>query len=158
MTQFGGGEFSAFSVPLVFVNRYFVLEPGADPLVTVLSDDGAGNIVVEIYKNQPRKTDTTLVTTNPSRVVTVTEKATGKFLYKIRPGSDTSIALGTLKDAELWVRVSDRHIQAPGITVNYSSHGNKTGVVVYANGDVGVGGMIPPFIYQAMEELGRAPR
>jgi hypothetical protein len=52
MAQFGGNEFTTFSVPLVFEGRYFVLEPGNPPLLTVFSEKD-GKPVFEVLKNQP---------------------------------------------------------------------------------------------------------
>ena len=35
---FGGSEFTSFSVPLVFGGRFFVVEPGTPPLVSVVTE------------------------------------------------------------------------------------------------------------------------
>ena len=35
MAKFGGNEFTGFSVPLVFIDRYFLLEPTDPPLMSV---------------------------------------------------------------------------------------------------------------------------
>ena len=42
MVRFGGNQFNSFSVPLVFEDRYFIMEPGNPPELTVFLDvDGA---------------------------------------------------------------------------------------------------------------------
>lgn len=152
MTRFGGNEFSAFSVPLVFDGRYFILEPGDPPRVTVFLEVG-GQPVFEVIKNVPAENAVTEVSTNPTGVVTVsakgTAKGTGKFLYKIRPGSETSVAFGKLDGGEVSARITDRAIQVAGVTVeNNRFVGSMTGVVVGADGSVGIGAPIPQPVRQ----------
>jgi len=148
LARFGGNEFTGFSVPLVFEGRYFVLEPGSPSLVTVLVER-TGQPVFEVLKNQPVENAVTTAATNPTGVVTVTDKASGKFLYKIRPGSETSVAFGKLDGGETSARISDRSIQVGGITLeNNVFAGQMAGVVVQANGSVGIGAAIPALVRQ----------
>lgn len=148
MARFGGNEFTAFSVPLVFEGRYFLLEPGNPALVTVFLERG-GQPVFEVVKNRPIGNVVTDVSTNPSGVVTVGDKASGKFLYKIRPGSETSVAFGKLGGGKISARITDRFIQVGGITLeNNVFSGRMAGVVVDANGQVRIGAPIPTLVQQ----------
>ena len=128
MARFGGNEFEGdFSVPLAFEGRYFILEPGdPEPLVSVVREvDGAPEF--EVLKNEPvgdRASKTA------AGVVTV-GAASGGFLYKVRPGSETSVVFGTVSGEEIDVRISDREIRAGGITLqNNKFSGQMAGVLI----------------------------
>ncbi|WP_372523835.1 hypothetical protein [Sulfuricaulis sp.] len=151
MARFGGNEFSSFSVPLVFDGRYFVLEPGNPVLLSVFIER-EGKPIFEVLKNKGVNNPITDVASNVTGVLTVTDKMSGKFLYKVRPGSETSIAFGKLDGGEISARVSDRSIQVGGITLeNNQFHGVMAGVVVQANGAVGIGAPIPPTVLKLLK-------
>lgn len=150
MAHFGGNEFRSFSVPLVFEGRYFVLEPGDPPLLSVFTEcDGA--IVFEVLKNQPVENLVTDVSTNPTGVVTVSAKG-GGLLYKVRPGSETSIAFGRLGGGETPVRITDRSIEfgAGNKVTNRRFDGSMAGVVVHPDGRVGIGALVPPAVLRLL--------
>lgn len=143
MARFGGNEFTDFSVPLVFGNRYFLLEPGDPPLVSVI-------LLVErqpefeVIKNQPVTNRSTDVSTSGSDTVAVADRDSGRFIYKVRPDSDTSLVFGKLAGGEVRAQISDRSIRVGGITLeNNRFSGNLAGVVVDENGGVEVGAPIP---------------
>jgi hypothetical protein len=143
MAQFGGNEFTTFSVPLVFEGRYFVLEPGNPPLLTVFSEKD-GKPVFEVLKNQPVENALARVSTNPTGVVTITDKISGKFLYKIRPESEPSVVFGKLDGGEVPCRIADGSIQVGGAKVTSNVFdGQMAGVVVRFDGSIGVGAPIP---------------
>src|SRR5690348_9973760 len=98
MPRFGGNEFDGnFSVPLAFEGRYFILEPGEpDPLVTVVREVD-GSPVFEVLKNEPVGEETSKT---GAGIVTVGDRA-GGFLYKVRPGSETSVVFGTISGEEV---------------------------------------------------------
>ena len=110
MAKFGSNEFTNFSIPLAFDGRYFILEPVSPPLLSVIVEE-AGQPAFEVLKNRPAGTATSNAAVTPPGIVTVTNKTTGKFIYKVRPGSETSIAFGTLTGDELVVRITDRMVQ-----------------------------------------------
>ncbi len=148
MTRFGGNEFTDFSVPLVFEGRYFVLEPGDPPRMTVLLERDQ-QPVFEVLKNEPNENEVTDVTANQTGVVTVVAKGTGRFLYKVRPASETSVAFGKLDGGEISARISDRAIQVGGITVeNNRFIGSMAGVVVGTEGSIHIGPLIPQPIHR----------
>lgn len=152
MARFGGNEFTHFSVPLVFSGRYFILEPGNPPELTVVIIH-EGNPVFEILKNQPCENSITVCTVNPTGIVTVAEGDKGGFLYKVRPGNETSIAFGRIRDGEFEVRISDRRIQAGGIILeNNTFNGVMAGVVIRDDGSVGIGAALPSEIIEWFTE------
>lgn len=147
MARFGGNEFTGFSVPLVFEGRYFVMEPGNPPKITVFSERN-GSPVFEVLKNEPVVNDVTDVTKTAAGIITVSQKG-GPFLFKVRPDSESSIAFGTLKGEDITARITDRRIQVGGITLeNNSFVGNMAGVVVRRDGGVGIGAPIPQLVLQ----------
>jgi len=143
MTKFGGSTFINCSVPLAFKGRYFILEPGNLPLFSVVLDHN-GQAVFEIRRNKPCDNPLTDVSVSGAGIITVSEKSTGKFLYKFRPESETSIVFGKIDGGEITAKISDRKIQVGGITIeNCTFNGVGAGIVVDENGGVGIGAPIP---------------
>jgi hypothetical protein len=141
--SFGGSTFIGCSVPLAFESRYFILEPGTkdEPLVSVIRDDD-GEPVFEVFRNEPGNAPMTTSSKTPPGIVTV-GAADGSFLYKVRPGSETSVVFGTLK-GEVEAKITDKKIQVGGILIeNCTFAGVGAGVVVSADGSVGIGAPIP---------------
>jgi hypothetical protein len=144
MAKFGGNEFIDFSVPLIFEGRYFIMEPGNPPKITVVLEI-KGQPVFEVLKNESSNNPFTEVTKTPPGIVTISERESGKFLYKIRPGSETSIAFGKIDGGEISAIISDNKIQIGGIILrNNTFGGNMAGVVVRPDGSVGIAPHIPP--------------
>ena len=144
MARFGGNEFTDFSVPLVFEERYFIMEPGDPPRLTVVYEKD-GNPAFEVLKNEPSENPLTDVSKTPPGIVTVSDKKSGRFLYKIRPASESSVAFGKLDGGEISARITDRMIQVGGITLeNNKFVGAMAGVMVDTKGGVGIGAAIPP--------------
>jgi len=142
MAKFGGNEFIGFSVPLVFEGRYFIMEPGNPPNITVVREI-KGTPVFEVLKNEPSSNPYTDVTKTLPGIITISDKESG-FLYKIRPGSKTSVAFGTLDGGEISATISDKKIQVGGITLeNNIFIGNMAGVIVHRDGSVKIGASIP---------------
>ena len=142
MARFGGNEFTTFSVPLAFEGRYFILEPGDPPRVSVVREY-KGAPIFEVMRNEPENNPLSVVTRTPVGIVTVSDK-TGKFLYKVRPDSVTSVVFGRIKGPQVSVRITDRKIQVrTNCFENNLFDGAMAGVVVRANGSVGIGAPIP---------------
>jgi hypothetical protein len=143
MARFGGNEFTSFSVPLVFGDRYFVLEPGEPPLLSVFVERDE-TPAFEVLRNQPVDNPHADVLKSPAGIVTVSDRETGRFLYKIRPGSETSVAFGKLQGGEVTARISDKALSVGGITLeNNTFDGVMAGVVVRDDGGVGIGCALP---------------
>lgn len=148
MARFGGNDFIGFSVPLVFDQRYFIMESSNPPLITVVMEVD-GEPVFEVLKNNPIENPYTHTSTNPTGLVTVSVKESKKFLYKIRPGSETSVTFGKLDGGEITARITDRKIQVGGITLeNNQFQGAMAGVVVDPDGRCSIGAAIPPRVLQ----------
>lgn len=149
MARFGGNEFVGFSVPLVFEGRYFLVEPGDPPMVTVFREHN-GEPVFEILRNEPVENDETDVSATHIGIAAVAKKGGGSFLYKVRPASETSVVFGTLKGEEMTARITDRKMVVGGLTLenNQFSGGDKgmAGVVVREDGSIAIGGGIPPIV------------
>ena len=150
MARFGGNEFTTFSVPLVFKGRYFVLEPGDPPLLSVFLEVG-GQPVFEVLKNKPVVNAITEVTSSGAGVVTVSDRQSYRFLYKVRPGSETSVAFGKLDGGEISAQITDRMIQVGGMKLeNNTFAGAMAGVVVEENGSVGMGCALPQAVVRLL--------
>ena len=145
MVRLGGSEFINCSVPLAFAGRYFILEPGApDPLLSVVLEY-QGKPVFEVLKNEPVENPLSKVSKTPPGIVTVADRMTDRFLYKVRPGSETSLVFGTIRGEEISATITDRQIRVGGITVeNCVFNGVGAGIVVDESGGVGIGAPIPP--------------
>ena len=144
MVRFGGSEFVNCSVPLAFGGRYFILEPGTpDPMVSVVLEH-QGQPVFEVLKNEPVENPLSKVSKTPPGIVTVVDRKTDRFLYKVRPGSETSVVFGTIRGKEISAVVTDRQIRVGGITVeNCVFNGVGAGIVVDESGGVGIGAPMP---------------
>ena len=149
MAQFAGYEFTEFSVPLIFEGRYFILEPGNPPLITVVMEV-EGEPVFEILKNQPSANDVTDTSSNPAGIVTVSDKVSGKFLYKVRPDSETSVIFAKSDGGECPAVITDREIRLGGFVIeNNPFHGSMAGAVVDPEIGAGMlGAPIPPEVEQ----------
>lgn len=143
MTKFGGNTFINCSVPLAFKGRYFILEPGNPPSLSVVLEY-KGKPIFEIKKNKPSDNPITNVSISGAGIITVSEKVTCKFLYKFRPENETTIVFGKIDGGEISAKISDRKIQVGGVTLeNCTFNGVGAGVVVDENGGIGIGAPIP---------------
>jgi hypothetical protein len=151
--RFGGNEFINCSVPLTFTGRYFIVEPGdPEPMISVIFEH-QGKPEFEIFRNEPVENPWSKVTKTPPGIVTVVDQ-TDRFLYKVRPGSETSIVFGTVKGEETSAVITDRRIKIGSIVVeNNVFDGVGAGVVVDENGNIGIGAPIPPKLLQLIKLL-----
>jgi len=143
MTKFGGNTFINCSVPLAFKGRYFILEPGNPPSLSVVLEHN-GKPIFEIKKNKPCNNPITKLSITGVGIIAVSDKVTGRFLYKFRPENETSVVLGKIDGGETSVKISDREIHAGGITLeNCRFVGSGAGIVVDENGKISIGAPIP---------------
>jgi hypothetical protein len=150
VTRFGGNEFTAFSVPMVFGGRYFVLEPGTPPLLSVFREI-EGVAVFEVLKNQPVSNPFSEATRSGAGVVTVTDRESGRFLYKVRPESETSVTFGRLDGGEISARIADTRIEVGGVSIGNSRFdGVMAGVVVRDDGGVVIGAPLPSAVLRLL--------
>ena len=144
MARLGGNELSSFSVPLVFEGRYFVFESGNPSLLSVFLVRN-GQPIIEVLKNQGKKNPISSVLANSTGVVSVTDKPSGELLYRVHPGPEANITFGTIKGDEIAVKISDRSIEAGGVSfTNKRFNGTGAGVAIARDGSVNIGFEIPP--------------
>ena len=148
MVRFGGSEFINCSVPLAFEGRYFIIESGDPPLISVIREYN-NQPLFEVQQNKPTINPFSDVSITQAGIITVSDKATGHFMYKIRPGSETSVVFGKIDGGEILARITDRLIQVGGITIeNCAFSGVGAGIVVDSREQVGIGCPIPPVLLQ----------
>ena len=130
-----------YSVPLVYEGRVFFFEPGAPPRVsTVYKDDG--RYIFEIRRNAPADNPLTKVAAEEN-VLTVAEKGTGRFLYRVRPGAGQTLVVLEKTDGEfLSVSVTDAAIGIGEMTVAHIHSRDLAAVVINPEGDVALGGAV----------------
>ena len=144
MAKLGGNELSSFSVPLVFEGRYFLFEPGNPPLHSVFLVRN-GQPVIEVLKNEGKKNPISEVWSNSTGVITVADKPSGELLYRVHPGAEANITFGTFKGDEIAVKISDRSIEAGGVSfTNKRFNGSGAGVAIARDGSVNIDYEIPP--------------
>lgn len=139
----------------MFGSRYFIVQDGSPPLVTVVLEGEGGRKLLEVVRNQPADDNAvTTAKTNPTGIVTVSDDS--GFLYKIRPESETSVTSGRVPGGDLEARIGDtatkivRH-QPDGMTVDImtisrSEFTGLGGIRVDPDGSMGIGFPIPAWV------------
>ncbi len=139
----GETEFIVCSVPLSFEGRFFIFKPGDPPAITVVRSFGRhlifeikdGVPVINLISNVARKKDGT---------VTVSDKASGRFLYEVCPAAETLVVCGKTYGGEVAVLVSEKQIKVAGMIVdNRAFNGGGSEITVGSDGSVGVGSPMP---------------
>ena len=151
MVKFGVNGFINFFVPFAFDGRYFIFEPGnTNPLISIVIEH-EGKPVFEVFRNEPKENYLSVVTMTPPGIITVAEISSGRFLYKVHPGTETSIIFGYVKGEENSATITEHLIKVGGYHIkNNIFNGVSVGVLVDVNGDIAIGGQIPPTIIQLL--------
>ena len=143
MVRFGGNEFTSFSVPLVFGGRYFILEPSDPPMMSIFIEVD-GQPVFEVLKNVPGINPMSNVSVSGAGIITVSDKNTGRFLYKIRPGSETSVVFGKLDGGKIDALITDTMVKVGSLILkNNTFSGIMVGIRVDDNGGISIGSPLP---------------
>jgi hypothetical protein len=143
MARLDETDFNGYSVPLVFNDRYFILEPGDPPLLTVVSEKD-GQPFFEVLKNEPGQNSLSEAVMSAPGIITVSPKSGGDFLYRIHQGPETRVAFLKLDGGEITARITENSIQVEGITLrNNTFIGDMTGVSLMSDGGVSIGARIP---------------
>lgn len=152
MVRFGGNEFINCSIPLAFGGRYFILEPGNEtPMLSVVLEH-QGKPFFEIFKNEPHDNPISDVSKTPPGIVAVTDKNTKRFIYKVRPGSETSIVFGSIQSGEISVVITDKYILVNDNKFsNCVVDGCSACIVVDENGGIGFGAPLPASLLRLFE-------
>jgi hypothetical protein len=154
--RFGGNEFSNCLVPLIVKDRIVVVEPGEmNPftktpnwLISIGRGQG-GKIEWDIIRNKPVQNAKCEISTTSAGIITVADKATGRFAYKVRPGSTSSLVFGhveeggyeiTIKDVETVIKRGNVTIAT--ITKN-SFDGVQAGIVIGEDDSIAIGARVP---------------
>ena len=150
----GGSNFINCSLPLVFEDRYFIAEPGTPtPLLSVFVGI-EGNFGFEILKNEPVENLGSIATKSTPGIITVTDRKTNQFIYKIRPGSETSIVFGTVEGKELNISISDTQIKIGSNTFkSLTFNGVEAGIVINKNGGFSMGAPLPKLIRDSFSKV-----
>ena len=149
---FGGSGLIECTVPLAFQGRFFIFKAGDPPVVTVVKCIGR-QLVFEVKDNGPVGNMLTSVTRAPGGAVTVSEKSTGRFLYRLLPGRETCVVFGRADGGETAALVSDRQIRIGRVAAeNRPFLGGRCGVTVGPNGSVGEGSTVPLSLVQWLRE------
>ncbi|HQQ14559.1 MAG TPA: hypothetical protein PK764_03410 [Deltaproteobacteria bacterium] len=145
MIDVGGNKFQNVAIPLIFLDRYFLVESvNGEDLWTVFAFKD-GEPIIEILRNKPQNNPISNVVTNPSGIITVTEPSAGAFLYKVRPGSNNSSIFGSIRGNETEIRISDREIKVgTNVFQNNIILGMPVGIHVMKDGSIAMGAQFPP--------------
>ena len=144
MANVGSNQFKNVTFPLVFEDRYFMLEASPEKDVWTVLQLKDGDLIIEVLKNEPQQNPSTEVTTNPTGIITVSDKDSGKFLYKIRPESKNTSIFGSINGAETEIKITDKEIRVG--TNSFQNNmviGSSVGIMVDKNGGMGMGGGLP---------------
>jgi len=138
-----GGCLFRCPIPIIFKDRYFFVakSDGKDLFSVFILKDGKP--VFEVYENQPMNNTVTDVSKTSRGIITVSDKNTGDFLYKIRPGYKGSSIFGHIKDNKIEIYISDRELRAGGVTLLGSTVQSEVGIILYEDGSTAVGASIP---------------
>ena len=144
MANVGGNQFKNVTFPFVFEDRYFMLEASSEKDVWTVLQLKDGDLIIEVLKNEPHQNPSTEVTTNPTGIITVSDKDSGKFLYKIRPESKSTSIFGSINGEETEIKITDKEIRVG--TNSFQKNmviGLSVGIMVDKNGGIGMGGGLP---------------
>lgn len=144
MAKVGGNQFNDVTFPLVFEDRYFMLEASPEKDVWTVLQLKDGDLIIEVLQNEPHPNPSTEVTTNPTGIITVSDKDSGKFLYKIRPENKNTSIFGSINGAETEIKITDKEIRVG--TNSFQKNmviGSSVGIMVDKNGGMGMGGGLP---------------
>ena len=138
------------SVPFGFLGRYLIWEPGDIPLISVVVEH-EGNLIFEIFKNKPNRNQLTKVIRSTPGIIIVSDKTSNKFIYKIRPSSETSIVFGTLSSGYITAAVSNEVIKVDANTFTTNMYqGFGVGIIVTEDG-IGTGAPLPPHMKKLLK-------
>lgn len=145
MVEIGSNHFSC-PVPLALKGRYFLLE-SENPVILSVVFEHNGYPIVEILHNKPNDNAITEVSVTPPGIITVSDKTTGKFLYKVRPDSETSVVFGKISGGEETIKITDSKIMVGDSSFERNNIlGFMVGIMVDDDGRISVGAPVPPYL------------
>jgi hypothetical protein len=147
----GSDRFVDAVVPLILDDRFFLLqEQDGKDIWTIFTFQG-GEPVIEILYNEPKDNPQSTVRTNPTGIMTVSDPQSGKFLYRIRPGSKRSTIFAVIGSQETEIEVLDRKVR---IGTNVFKHNIIAGLPVgieVCRGRIVIGASLPAEFRRLLE-------
>jgi hypothetical protein len=141
----GSNKFVDVTIPIVFEDRYFLIESDdTDKHCFTVFTVRDNETIIEIKRNEPQENPISKVKKNAAGIITVSDPDTGEFLYKLRPGSDSSSIFGTIGGEEQEMKVKDHEI---AIGTNKFQRnmisGFPVGILVSKDGSIAMGAQLP---------------
>lgn len=158
MVSIGGNDFSGCLAPIICGDRAIIVQPGWNKDVVSVVRLVDGQPVFEVLRNRPVDSAETTVTVTTPGIITATDAKTGRFLYKVRPGSETSVVFGSVgtetdtgtmelrmrdKDVVIW-RVDEQGERIMVATFIGCGFEGGAGIVIDEHGAVSGGAPLPP--------------
>lgn len=109
--KMGNNDFINCAFPLVIVNKFFMIENMGGQHIFSVFNLIDGKIVFEIIKNEPVENPYITGEKNPTGVITISNKETESYLYKIRPDNKSSLVFGIIAGEEKEIKIKDRFIE-----------------------------------------------
>ena len=128
MNQFEKISFFDCPVPIEFKGRYFILEPGAMPKFSVVLAF-EGKPLFEIVQNNPQENPLSEAIKSETGDITVSEKETGKLLYKFKPESETEIVFSKNDGGEISAKFSNNQIKVGKISREILQFNGETAII-----------------------------
>lgn len=144
MVNIGSNIFLNCTIPIILGDRYFILEyeDNCDKFTVFWLEDD--RIVYEILKNNFIDNPNTCAEMHKSGIITVVDKSTNRFLYKIRLGSKNSIIFGRIKDKEEEIIIKDKKIMYRGNVFEGNIFmGIPVGIHIKSDGSLAIGARLP---------------
>jgi hypothetical protein len=108
MNQFKGISFFNCPVPIEFKGRYFILEQEPTPTLSVILAF-EGKPLLEMRQNNPQENPLSEGKVSETGEITVSDKKTGKLLYKIKPGPEIEIVFSKNDGGEIFAKISSEN-------------------------------------------------
>lgn len=140
-----------FFVPLVFSHRYFIYQGEEIPFLSVLLED-EGNVLLELHRNQAVGLPT-LEIKKELNTIRVSDKISGRMLYKINPGPPATVILYKENQDEIVVNITETTIQVGGMNLENNMFGsNMACLLVEKQGGMGIGASLPLNVIDFLKE------
>lgn len=132
-------------LPLAFLDRYLIYEPGDIPLISVAREEQDG-LLFEIYKNETCNNRFTEVEKLSSGIINVSDKLTKKFIYKIHLSTTVSIVFGTYSTGYVTAIINDKEIKVDTNTFSTNILKGLDGGILLSEDGIRLGDPLPPFL------------
>ncbi len=149
MPIIGSNTFEGCYVPLIYEDFVIIQSQDSPPKTSIARITG-GPLIFEILNDEPQENPYTNVETNVTGIITVSDKESGKFLYKLRPDSDTSIVFGKIGEGGEEIIIKDDKIIIFGAQYSKNKIRSAVGIWVKDN-SIAIGSTLPPYLSRLFE-------